>query len=490
MKPKHSLFFVLGVMLVLGIVSLLIPEDGWKITKNVTINFPTFERIIHPEETDYADISKIIKEHGDTTDLQDIAPGDSLTQDTARADADSLRKSVHPIIMTESGRKKLHSFFSKLGGASKAKKPVRVWHYGDSQVESGRITSFIRERLQASFGGRGPGLLPLVPVTQKLSWRVKPSGSWERHTLFGKLDTTLPHKKFGPMLSLFRFSPFPVDTIPNDSMVYKGKVHIKNSFQGYKHASSYERAVLHFGDNNKPFSFKISDKEGEEIYSDSLPASNSWQALNLPLGKSKNEFNLSFAGYDSPDFYGLSLESKNGVIVDNIAMRGSSGLIFTRMNYGFYLRQLQRFDVDLIILQFGVNVVSEETESFNYYESWIYSQLQTIKKMRPDLPVIVIGLSDMAKKVGTKYQSYESVAKIRDALKNASQRAGFCFWDLYEAMGGENSMPSWVFAKPPLAGKDFTHFNHRGARIISNMFYNALMSEYRNYLNQAKESNE
>jgi hypothetical protein len=110
--------------------------------------------------------------------------------------------------------------------------------------------------------------------------------------------------------------------------------------------------------------------------------------------------------------------------------------------------------------------------------------------MRPGLPVIVIGLSDMAKKVGTKYQSYESVEKIRDALKNASQRAGFCFWDLYEAMGGENSMPSWVFAKPPLAGKDFTHFNHRGARIISNMFYNALMYEYRNYRNLAQKSNE
>jgi hypothetical protein len=45
-------------------------------------------------------------------------------------------------------------------------------------------------------------------------------------------------------------------------------------------------------------------------------------------------------------------------------------------------------------------------------------------------------------------------------------------------MGGENSMPSWVFAKPALANKDFTHFNEKGARMVAEMFYNALIYDY------------
>jgi hypothetical protein len=52
-------------------------------------------------------------------------------------------------------------------------------------------------------------------------------------------------------------------------------------------------------------------------------------------------------------------------------------------------------------------------------------------------------------------------------------------------MGGKNSMPSWVFANPPLAQKDFTHFNRKGGHIIAQMFYNALMAEYDAYQNNS-----
>jgi hypothetical protein len=55
---------------------------------------------------------------------------------------------------------------------------------------------------------------------------------------------------------------------------------------------------------------------------------------------------------------------------------------------------------------------------------------------------------------------------------------------MYEAMGGENSMPSWVFANPALAKKDFTHFTYRGSEIIAQMFYNSLLYEYNVYNNR------
>lgn len=489
-KPVHTLLVLLAVFLLLLVISLLVPRDGWKVTDDIIIKFPQFSEVINPEDVQYANIDSIVQTHGDTADLPSIEI-DTTGSDTLRADADSLRKLIHEIDFTKQGREKLYAFFGKLQRASKTKEPVRIWHYGDSQIESGRISSFVRERLQASFGGQGPGILPLVPVTQKLSWRVHPEGSWQRHTLFGKVDTTLPHKNFGPGLAIYRFAPFWNDTLPNDSNIYKASVIVKNSFQGYKHSQKFQQAVLHYGNNHRAVAMKLFDDEGNELFSDSLPVSkNQWRSMILPVKPGQKEFKMSFAGYDSPDFYALSLESANGVLMDNLPMRGSAGLIFTRINYGFYLQQLQRFNVDMIIMQFGVNVVSNERDSYSFYEKWIYNQLQVIKRMHPDIPVIVIGVSDMAKKEGSKYKSYESVAKIRNALRSATQRSGYCFWDLYEAMGGENSMPSWVFAKPSLASKDFTHFNHRGARIISNMFYNALIFEYQQYLSSGNKTSE
>jgi hypothetical protein len=57
---------------------------------------------------------------------------------------------------------------------------------------------------------------------------------------------------------------------------------------------------------------------------------------------------------------------------------------------------------------------------------------------------------------------------------------------MYKAMGGKNSMPSWVFAEPPLASDDFVHFNPRGAKTIAQMFYNAFILEYHRFEKYAK----
>ena len=64
----------------------------------------------------------------------------------------------------------------------------------------------------------------------------------------------------------------------------------------------------------------------------------------------------------------------------------------------------------------------------------------------------------MSMKERNRYVSYPNIEKVRDALKQASFSAGAAYWDMFEAMGGRNSMPSWVFAQPPLASTDFVHF--------------------------------
>jgi len=48
-------------------------------------------------------------------------------------------------------------------------------------------------------------------------------------------------------------------------------------------------------------------------------------------------------------------------------------------------------------------------------------------------------------------------------------------------MGGYNAMPQWVNGSPKLATDDYVHFTPDGAKLIGNMFYNALMYEYEIY---------
>jgi lysophospholipase L1-like esterase len=198
---------------------------------------------------------------------------------------------------------------------------------------------------------------------------------------------------------------------------------------------------------------------------------------------------LEFSGYDSPDIYALALDGTHGVAVDNIPLRGSSGLIFTSTSQNMLQSIYQNLNAKLVILQFGGNVAPAMHDNYDGYEASFYSQLITLKKLIPGVTVIVIGIADMSIKDKDKYVSYPNVAIIRDALKNATFKAKCAYWDTYEAMGGANSMPSWVFSDPPLAEKDFIHFTVKGSSIVAQMFYKALMFEYNEYYNQFIKKN-
>ena len=134
-------------------------------------------------------------------------------------------------------------------------------------------------------------------------------------------------------------------------------------------------------------------------------------------------------------------------------------------------------------MQCGVNLVPHIVDDYSYYERQFYKQLKTLKGLRPDISIIVIGVSDMSQNKYGRYVSYPNIVKIREAQKNAAFKAGCAFWDMYEAMGGENSMPSWVNNDPPLARTDYTHFTWKGSVVISKMFFEALMHDYNEYLN-------
>ena len=143
---------------------------------------------------------------------------------------------------------------------------------------------------------------------------------------------------------------------------------------------------------------------------------------------------------------------------------------------------LKQLNARLLILQFGVNAIPGNLPEYSYYENGLYRQLTFLKKLNPDICIIVISVSDASQKTGDQYETFASVEKIVAAQKAAALKAGCAFWNLYQAMGGRNSMPSWVNAKEPLATTDFLHFNFNGSRIVAKMFYSALIHDYNDFL--------
>jgi lysophospholipase L1-like esterase len=173
-------------------------------------------------------------------------------------------------------------------------------------------------------------------------------------------------------------------------------------------------------------------------------------------------------------------------MVDNIAMRGSSGTFFHQINATQLKEFYDYFQVKLIILQFGGNVlpsIKDPAMAVNY-GNYIRYQISIIKKLAPQASIIFVGPSDMSIKSGTEYVTYPYLEATRDAIKKAVLESDCAFFDMYDCMGGKNSMPSWVDQK--LAATDYTHFSPQGARKIATMFYSALINEYNAYIRSNK----
>jgi lysophospholipase L1-like esterase len=310
------------------------------------------------------------------------------------------------------------------------------------------------------------------------------SENWRRYTLFGKKDTTLFHNRYGAMASFCRFSPH--NSQP--SQPFEAWFKLQYGMMSYKTARDYDQFKIFYGFNKKPFIAQVYIGE-EMIDADMVPVANQLNVMEWGFEKTPANLMVRLKGQDSPDVYALSFESKKGVIIDNIPMRGSSGLVFTKMDKELLKKMYGLLGPDLIILQYGGNAVPYISNGYARYGKLFYDQLMRLKSIVPGVPILVIGLADMSIKEKGHYITYPVLPKVRDALKEAAFKAGCAYWDMFEAMGGENSMPSWVFADPPLASTDFVHFNHRGAKLIAQMFYNALMKEYNLYLESTGQVN-
>ena len=183
----------------------------------------------------------------------------------------------------------------------------------------------------------------------------------------------------------------------------------------------------------------------------------------------------------SPDVFCIALDDGQGVAVDNIPLRGSSGTDFSKTDTTLLKEMFSRLNVQMIILHFGLNKVKSSFSNYGAYEKSLTRELRFMKKIRPGIPILVIGISDMDEKTNHGFTSYPSVEKIREAQRSAAMRSGCLFWDLYQAMGGANSMADWVSADPPLGKEDYAHFTYPGAEKVGAMLYKSLMKEYKKF---------
>jgi len=446
MKRSQIVLFLFSVIAVLAVLCAVFPEEGlWG------LRFPQLSDILSAAEKDTGPSPE---------ELIQIRRQAVLAAQQDRYE-DFFEEDPARFYLPGDDYTFFDGLFDALDGAERT--PMRIVHYGDSQIEEDRITGAIRERLQARFGGNGPGMMP---ARQHATPYVGGGSTAElaRYFNYGDVSHRAGIRKYGPYADFVR-----LDTTATLSYY---PVRGKNKAE----QRTFERVTLVAG--NLKSRLSVSSKgERQVVEPDGSPLA----IVRFEVPDSSTRVSLTVSGY--ADLYGVLLDSRTGVRMDNMAMRGSSGAIFTTMDPD-QLRDFYREEnVRLILLQYGGNSVPYlKTDSqINTYAESIRKQIVLLRELAPDARIVFVGPSDMSTVVSGKRQTYPKLPGIVDLLRSTVTEAGGAYWDIYGVMGGQNSMIQWVAARPQLAGSDYVHFTLAGSRKIGDMFCDALFVYYDYY---------
>jgi len=390
-----------------------------------------------------------------------------LTDSIKKTSRDTIAAAVSLLPIPE--KKSAFPLQNFLDSLRYSKGQVRIIYYGDSQIEGDRITSYLRYTLRKGRGGSGPGMfLPVMPVMYTKSIWLRSSSNWKRYNYLSYKAGELSHRNLGPFMAICRYLP------EGETSSNPEKAFIRIRPSNFADSASAKYDILRIFYKNTEGTVHIVVK-GDDIllFADTLKRGSSYNEIKCPL-YATSDIAIEFEGKVSPDIYGISIESESGIIVDNIAQRGSAGLEFTMVDKENLKESYKKLSPDLFILHYGLNIVKNIKENYSYYQKGLFRQISLLKEISPLTSILVVGVTDMAVNDGDSIKSYNNIPAIIDAQKKATSEADVTFWNSYGAMGGRSSIIRWEEKKPPLAQKDFIHFTYPGADTLSEMLASSL----------------
>lgn len=375
-------------------------------------------------------------------------------------EAKSELTKASPIIKIEDytdDKSTLNNFTKAL--ESKDHKNVRIAFIGDSFIEGDILSGDIREFMQNEFGGKGVGFVPITSISAKYRTTIQHSFSnWTSYTIKKKNSTEIDNK--------FILSPS-VNTPRGDSasVIYKIARH-KPNLIGSKKASLY-----FINEKHTIITAIINDTITKTF---TPPSSSVIQEITIKDNNNEiKSLNLKFKSTQGFYAYGVTINSDEGICVDNFSERGSSGMPLLKISEKQTAAFRKYVDYNLIILQFGLNILTKGKNDYSYFENKIVELVDNMKQYYPNASIIIMGISDRSVKVDGKYVSMPEINSLRKHQRNVAKRTSVAYWDTYHAMNGIGGIQKFVNNR--WAAKDHVHVNVAGARVIAEQFMKSLI---------------
>ncbi|MBD5246365.1 MAG: hypothetical protein HDS55_06365 [Barnesiella sp.] len=437
-----------GLLKDFSLWSDLFPEEETAQIGAETYVDPDLEDIMsQPEETSDEIIEAEPETVNDSTSVQSETDEPELVEEPAIEEkpvpSRPERKDGEPVKIEDFSGTRLGKFRAAM--AQRGSCPVRIAIIGDSYIEGDIFSQNIREKLQEQYGGHGVGYLPVSSELTGFRQSIRQSCSkWE------KRDFRNNGKKYPTLSGIYH--------VPTG----EGLTTIKGSTKMAHSATWNNSKFLFIAPSAATITMTLADGTPNTF---NVEPSETVQAINL--NGETGELKLSANSSDLIAL-GLYLNDNNGVTVDNMSIRGYSGIKHSEISVDLATQMRDYIDYDLIIVEYGINALTSNITNYNYYTRAMEKAITRIRQAYPNADILIMGIGDRGEKKGTGFHSMKSVPFMVDQQREMAHRLGVAFWDTREAMGGEDAVVEWVKNKD--VNKDYIHLSFNGGDRLASLF--------------------
>lgn len=416
-------------------------------------------------EKDSTDMTGIVVDSLAIAAISDSIKTDTVA-DSLSSSTDSLRTELTLEVSDYSeGIGNLSRFYEKLYNLeTTGKGKIRIAYFGDSMTDGDLIVQDVREFYQSRYGGKGVGFVSITSLSASARGSVRHwhSKDWTTQTCMKNKN---PKRPFGVDGQVFFAAA-------------NGSSWIKYTAGGGDNTSMLYNPVLFYGSSDREnLSVKVNIGK-DSTYREPLNAD---KLLNTKLlGESSKEIKVTFDKIDpSMPIYGFNFDNGKGVHVDNFSLRGNSGLSLALYDKELMGALNKELNYDLLVLQYGTNVLGYGTLDYTWYETKMASVINNLRTCFPSADILIISVGDRSVKSEMVMKTDKAVAPLLKAQRRSAENGNTAFVNLQALMGGDGSMIQWT--KDGLANKDYTHFSIKGARKVAGLLCNELDKGFDEY---------
>lgn len=443
-NSPFRLFILVGllisILLIVGIVPYDIPEMRRADILGDVIMDP--EEIIQAEK----DSARVRAERQRADSLKMMHPLKALKEDN-HVIIDYSSNSTHGMQM----------FFKALDKRKQMDRPVRIAYYGDSYVEGDILTCDLRQLFQDKFGGSGVGWIDCGSTTNS----ARPTVS-QRTSGF---ESFAAAQRAGFVSSRQGISQRYFTVGGSANVTYTGT-------QFRKHCDSWAFSEMFFRSPNGA-SFTVKTDSCETSLQAS--ASGEVQSVNVDDPTKSVRWGVSGSGITC---FGAACESKQGVILDNFAMRGCSGLTLG----GIPENTLQEFSrvrpYDMIVIHYGLNATTPSSGErwFTSYAKQMGEIVQKFCRAYPNTTIVIMSIPPRGRKVNGQIVTMKGIEGMVECQRKIAEENQVVFINLFEAIGGQAAIGK--LAERKYVGHDYTHISFKGGEYIAKILFEELMKRY------------